>query len=459
MKKILSMILITIIILSVFTVNADSIKLTDIEKHWAKSNIEQLISMGIVDGYLDGTFKPDDTLKFEEFIKMLVTATEKEEIKLAEGEKWYKPYIDIALENNYIIKDMKKLIGTNVDRKTMAEIIYNLIASTDGMIKLNEKEIRFVADKFSDLKATDEKVLHIASMGIINGYPDNTYKPNNNLKRSEATTVILRILDESKRTPMEIILPKELSDFPEPDLDYLREYPCDTINGKTYTVSERHEFMYRGWKNPASTDITIDLATNLMNMVANIDYRDISIDSIKKPFIYYLHNSVEYRGISYSHLIDGDHSISNNDTYLDNFYKNYLEDIKDNKIKIQGKYYTSEDLCISHYGSPASRGILRFKIESASDLDLVKQILFVRDTEREKRDNIFNEIDYGSGIYDSMYIKNSDIDLKLDTWYEVGIDIAMSRVARAMSINVYKNYETCDYAFDYICPIYIKELK
>ncbi len=455
MKKIISLILISIMVLSVLTVSyADDVKLTDIEKHWAKNNIEKLISMGIVDGYKDGTFKPDNTLKFEEFIKMLIMATEKEKIEVLQGEKWYQNYIDIALEKNYITNDMTKLIGANIDRKAMAEIIYNLIAATDGMVKLNEKEIKFVASKFTDLKVTDEKVLHIAAMGIINGYLDKTFKPNDNLKRCEATTVILKILDKSLRTPIKIVLPKELSDFPEPNLDYLRNYPCYYSNGKYETVAESHEFLYGGWKNPASTDITVDLATTLMDMVVNTDYNNISIDTIKKPFIYYLHNGVEYRGISYVHLIDGEYSINDNDTYLDNFYKNYVKDIKDNKVKIQGKYYTADDLCIDHKGGPASRGILRFKIESADDLELVKQILFIRDTEYEERTIRASEI-----TDKSLHMKNSDIMLKLNTWYEIGMDISMSRVARPMDLTVYKNYETCDYKFTYICPIYIKELK
>lgn len=284
MKKILSITLIFVMILSVFNIgHADNIKLNDIENHWAKSNIEQLINLGIVDGYLDGTFKPDNTLKFEEFIKMLVTATEKDEIKLAEGEKWYKPYIDIALENNYIIKDMDKLIGTNVDRKTMAEIIYNLIASTDGMIKLSEKEIKFVVSNFSDLKITDEKVLHIASMGIINGYPDKTFKPNDNLKRSEATTVILRILDESKRTPMEIILPKELSDFPEPDLNYLYNYL--TVEGITakedYELLKNEKYQEKIPINMLKPPIDMckqitDNNKNFIELLVNRDYRTIN---------------------------------------------------------------------------------------------------------------------------------------------------------------------------------------
>ncbi len=452
MKRIITLVLIVIMIISFTNAYADDVKLTDIEKHWAKNNIEKLISMGIVDGYKDGTFKPDNTLKFEEFIKMLVTATEKEKIDIPQDTKWYRRYMDIALEKNYITKDMEKLIGTDIDRKTMAEVIYNLIAATDGMVRLNEKEIKFVADKFTDLKATDEKVLHIASMGIINGYLDKTFKPSNNLKRSEATTVILRVIDKSIRTPIEIVLPKELSDFTAPDFEYLHNYSCHIWN-EQYTVSELNSRVSDSYM----TDEVVQLATDFMDMVSNVDYKTISLDNIKSPFIYNLHDGVEYRGIKYTRLSDGRHPTNDGHNWFDLFLEKYVNDIKDNKIKIQGKYYTDTSLCILHHNSPASRGIFRFKIESADDLDLVKHILFIRDTERERRDNKFDEIDYG-GVDNTRYIKNSDIKLKLNTWYEIGMDISISNIAKS-GLYVYENYETSDYMFEYICPIYIKELK
>jgi len=456
MKKIISLILISIIFLSVLTVaHAEDIKLKDIEKHWAKSNIEKLISMGIVDGYKDGTFKPDNTLKFEEFIKMLVTATEKEKVEAIQGEKWYKAYIDIALENNYISKDMEKLIDTNIDRKTMAEIIYNLIAATDGMVKLNEKEIKFVASKFTDLKVADEKVLHIAAMGIINGYLDKTFKPTNSLKRCEATTVILRILDKSLRTSIEIVLPKELSDFPEPvdELDYLYNYPCHIWN-KPNTVSELNQSVRDSYR----TDEIVQSVTDFMDMVSNTDYSTISLNTIKNKLIYNLHDSTEYRGTKYDLLADGRFPLeTDGHNWFDIFINNYVKDIKDSKIKIQGKYYTSEDLCILHNNTPTSRGILRFKVESAKDLELVKHILFIRDTEREKKDILYAELDYG-GVDNSRYIKNSDIKLKLNTWYEIAMDVTVYNVLKSGAY-VYENYETSDYKFAYICPIYIKELK
>ena len=46
----------------------------DIEKHWAKDEIQAIIAMGIVNGYPDGTFRPNNKISRAEFSKMIVTA-------------------------------------------------------------------------------------------------------------------------------------------------------------------------------------------------------------------------------------------------------------------------------------------------------------------------------------------------------------------------------------------------
>lgn len=37
-------------------------KFRDIESHWAKEEIEYLISKGVISGYADGTFRPGETV-------------------------------------------------------------------------------------------------------------------------------------------------------------------------------------------------------------------------------------------------------------------------------------------------------------------------------------------------------------------------------------------------------------
>lgn len=50
------------------------VNFTDITNHWAKNSIETLANKGIINGYRDGTFKPDAPLTRAEFATMLIKA-------------------------------------------------------------------------------------------------------------------------------------------------------------------------------------------------------------------------------------------------------------------------------------------------------------------------------------------------------------------------------------------------
>ena len=44
---------------------------SDVEDHWAQAEIEKAVATGWVDGYPDGTFKPEKTITRAEFTKMM----------------------------------------------------------------------------------------------------------------------------------------------------------------------------------------------------------------------------------------------------------------------------------------------------------------------------------------------------------------------------------------------------
>ena len=52
----------------------DKIKLTDIENCWAKEDIEYLVELGIIKGYEDNTFRPDNSITRAEMAAMLARA-------------------------------------------------------------------------------------------------------------------------------------------------------------------------------------------------------------------------------------------------------------------------------------------------------------------------------------------------------------------------------------------------
>ena len=44
------------------SIAATATTLTDIQKHWAKKDIEQLIDLNVIDGYPNNTFDPNGTI-------------------------------------------------------------------------------------------------------------------------------------------------------------------------------------------------------------------------------------------------------------------------------------------------------------------------------------------------------------------------------------------------------------
>ncbi len=68
LRKILSL---TLVLTIVFSSVASAVTFTDISKHWAKDYIERVAEYGIVQGYSNGTFKPDGNVTVLEALVMM----------------------------------------------------------------------------------------------------------------------------------------------------------------------------------------------------------------------------------------------------------------------------------------------------------------------------------------------------------------------------------------------------
>mgnify|MGYP000616139492 CR=1 FL=1 len=85
--------------LVVFPMNgsATTVQFSDIRGHWAEVAINGAVQAGYVNGYPDGTFKPEVKVTHAEFLKMLMAS-----LKLPlDGSKrfWYEPYVNVALSS------------------------------------------------------------------------------------------------------------------------------------------------------------------------------------------------------------------------------------------------------------------------------------------------------------------------------------------------------------------------
>lgn len=172
---------------------------TDLPKsHWAYKSVTAMSETGIISGYPDGSFRPGDYVTYGEFIKMAATAGEiMGVIKEGKpGDHWAKPYYDAALANFYVNEwDIPiRLLKEPIPRRHMA-----LVASgaMGFLVKVEDYgNYEEILGRISDIGSGHENELDIVkafATGVLSGYPDGTFRPDEALTRAEAASVIDRL--------------------------------------------------------------------------------------------------------------------------------------------------------------------------------------------------------------------------------------------------------------------------
>lgn len=100
--------------------------------HWAKKYIKLAFDQGIINGYEDGTFKPDAPVRYNEAVKMLVAslgyeamAQQRNEV---EGSVWYTGYMSVASERGMIRNAVINSYEDSAPRGTVAILMYNSLS-------------------------------------------------------------------------------------------------------------------------------------------------------------------------------------------------------------------------------------------------------------------------------------------------------------------------------------------
>ncbi len=197
MKKILS--LINIILLStIFCINTISAKFSDVPQ--TQKNYKAIIYLqenNIVNGYQDGTFKPNKEVKRSEALKMILLGSE------IEGEKaqtkpfpdtpitqWYTEYVNVA--------KVLKIINGNKDGLFEPAKTLNLAGALKIVLKTNEidtSSIKITIKPFQDIKTDDWFAQYFQYAKQKNIISSNiTYiKPAADMTRGDLAEIMYRV--------------------------------------------------------------------------------------------------------------------------------------------------------------------------------------------------------------------------------------------------------------------------
>lgn len=174
----------------------EAVSLKDVSGHWAQKNIEALVASGAIGGYPDGTFKPDRSISRAEFAGILVKAFQLEDkggkIFADTAAHWAKETIAAATAGGIINGYDDNTFGPDdlITREQMAVMVFKAarLAPTAGGTSF--------ADDSSISSWSRQAVAAVVHNGIMNGYLDNTVQPQGKASRAEAATVIIKALDK-----------------------------------------------------------------------------------------------------------------------------------------------------------------------------------------------------------------------------------------------------------------------
>ncbi|BEP30283.1 S-layer homology domain-containing protein [Helicovermis profundi] len=219
-KLVISFILATILSTFLYSLNtyAETLTFTDVSDTWAEPYIETLIGKGVINGYLDGTFKPNGTITVAEFTKLLLKATDREIGNVNIGKSWYTPVVKKAMEDNIILENEFVNYTKEITRSEMARMVVrseNLIEDELGSyIDEDLDAFSYYIPDFNTVKANmKDSVLKVYSRGIITGYPDRSFKASNSATRAEASVIVNRLIDKTIRKPLKLTDEKVVDTF------------------------------------------------------------------------------------------------------------------------------------------------------------------------------------------------------------------------------------------------------
>lgn len=166
----------------------------DIKNHWAEDRIVTLVANGVIAGYPDGTFKPNNKISVRETAAIIGR---------------FSRTLDADKVNKVVNKDVqfKEATWGNSDVKFVLERLpKNIFDGADLDQAITRDQVAYImnhvfkygvgeATKLTDVAGTRyaDEINALTMAGTIKGYPDGTFKPASPITRAELTSMMFVI--------------------------------------------------------------------------------------------------------------------------------------------------------------------------------------------------------------------------------------------------------------------------
>ncbi len=186
----LSAVLAFMLFLPVESYGASSFK--DIKGHWAEQYIETAVAQGIIKGYTDGRFLPDERVSRAEFISMVNralgnTSTGSTRFSDVSSGAWYYADVSKAVTAGFVsgFDDGTFRPNYKITRQEAAVMLARIIPTYGYSTNLN---------RYGDYRSISDwaytAMSKVSGKGYITGYTDGKIHPLDSLTRAQAAKII-----------------------------------------------------------------------------------------------------------------------------------------------------------------------------------------------------------------------------------------------------------------------------
>lgn len=182
---------------------------SDLDGHWAKEYIKQLSSYGVISGYDDQTFRPDNSVTRAEFTKMVTSLFKMSGVAgvapFADvaADAWYAPAVAAALEKGVVSGDGNYFRPNDKLTRQDAAVIISRAAKQAG-IDLSGTENKDYMDSNEISDYAKEAISEMSSSGILNG-DGGYFRPLESTTRAETAVMLVRLMKMSSDTASTVV--------------------------------------------------------------------------------------------------------------------------------------------------------------------------------------------------------------------------------------------------------------
>ncbi|MFB6362429.1 S-layer homology domain-containing protein [Paenibacillus elgii] len=190
-------------------------RFTDVgDQHWAVKHIAKLASLGVIEGYEKGEYRPENSVSQQEVIVMALRfmGLESEVMKSKAGtalpfsvDNFFKPYVAYAIDRGLINIQEETANGTNAktawgakeaSREWVAKLVIRAIGKQEQANQQTQSSSSFTDSKDFSSWAADY-INAAVSLKIVQGFEDNSFKPKDKVTRAQMATFLSRADKES----------------------------------------------------------------------------------------------------------------------------------------------------------------------------------------------------------------------------------------------------------------------